>query len=269
MLRLIRRLLHRHAPASASASASAVAAPAEEHQRQLIQRAAQLEEIKAWNIMTPRVDIFALEDSLTLAQIAPQLGTIRYSRVPVYRENIDDISGVLYIRDAYQSLISGMRDVPLRDLAREPLIVPGSVPVRTLLREFQTRRIHLALVMDEYGGTDGLVTLEDVLEELVGEISDEKDVVHELITRVARNEIITSGDVDLREINHIFNTAFPQLEHRTLNGYLFEELGRVPETGEVLERDGVIIEVLAASETQLVRAHLTRTHEREPQAEKA
>lgn len=243
--------------------------PIEEHERQLIERAFRLDETKAWNIMTPRVDIFALEDSLTLAQIALQLGTIRYTRVPVYGENIDDITGVLYIRDAYQALINGLRDVPLKDLAREPLIVPGSISVIRLLREFQTRRIHMALVVDEYGGTDGLVTLEDALEELVGEIFDEKDVHIDLITRVSKHEIETAGDVDLREINHFFNTTFPQLEHRSLNGYLYEELGRVPESGEVLERDGVIIEVLEASETQLVRARLRRTAERASQTEKA
>jgi CBS domain containing-hemolysin-like protein len=232
--------------------------PIEEHERQLIERAFRLDETKAWNIMTPRVDIFALEGARTLAQIALELGTIRYSRVPVYGENIDDITGVLYVRDAYQALISGLRDVPLRDLAREPLIVPGSVSVTRLLREFQTRRIHLAVVVDEYGGTDGIVTLEDVLEELVGEIVDEKDIAEDLITRVSKTEIVASGEVDLREINHFFNTTFPQLEHRSLNGYLFEELGRVPETGEVLVRDDVVIEVLEASETQLVRARLRR-----------
>lgn len=242
--------------------------PIEEHERQLIERAFKLDETKAWNIMVPRVDIFALEDSKTLAQIALQLGTIRYTRVPVYGENIDDITGVLYIRDAYQALINGLRDIPLKELSREPLIVPGSISVTRLLQEFQTRRIHLAVVVDEYGGTDGLVTLEDVLEELVGEISDEKDIDLDLMTRVSKNEIVARGEVDLREINHFFNTAFPQLEHRSLNGYLFEELGRVPETGEVLERDGVIIEVLEASDTQLIRARLRRA-ERQPQIEKA
>lgn len=243
--------------------------PIEEHERQLIERAFRLDETKAWNIMTPRVDVFALEDSRTLSQIALQLGTIRYTRVPVYGENIDDITGVLYIRDAYQALINGLRDVPLKDLARDPLVVPGSISVIKLLREFQTRRIHMAVVVDEYGGTDGLVTLEDVLEELVGEIFDEKDDHIDLITRVSKHEIETAGDVDLREINHFFNTTFPQLEHRSLNGYLYEELGRVPETGEVLERDGVIIEVLEASETQLIRARLRRAAERATQTEKA
>jgi putative hemolysin len=248
---------------------NASSGPIEEHERQLIERAFRLDETKAWNIMTPRVDIFALEGSRTLAQVALELGSIRYSRVPVYGDNIDDISGVLYIRDAYQALISGLRDITLSELAREPLIVPGSISVTRLLREFQTRRIHLAVVMDEYGGTDGLVTLEDVLEELVGEIVDEKDVDEDLVTRISKNEIVATGEVDLREINHIFNTSFPQLEHRSLNGYLLEELGRVPETGEVLERDGVIIEVIEASDTQLVRARLRRAAERKPHIEKA
>src|SRR5688500_3553386 len=139
----------------------------EEHEREIIERAFRLDETKTWEIMTPRVDIFAWQDDARLADIALELGAVRYSRVPVYGESIDDITGVLYLRDAYTALISGQRDVQLRTLAREPLVVPGSVPLSKLLRDFQSRRIHLAVVVDEYGGTDGIVTLEDVLEELV------------------------------------------------------------------------------------------------------
>ena len=239
--------------------------PIEEHERQLIERAFRLDETKAWNIMTPRVDIFALPDSMTLAEVAQELDTFRHTRVPVYGENIDDITGIVYRHDVYHSLVRGHGDLTLRSLAREPLIVPGSISVTKLLGEFQTRRVHLAIVVDEYGGTDGLVTLEDVLEELVGEIADEKDVAEDLITRVSRTEIIAQGEADLREINNIFHTAFPQLEHRSLNGYLLEELGRVPEAGETLEREGVLIEVLEATETQVVRARLRRV----PQASTA
>jgi CBS domain containing-hemolysin-like protein len=183
---------------------------------------------------------------------------VRFSRVPVYGESIDDITGVLYLRDAYQALVTGQRDVPLRTLAREPLVVPGSLPLSRLLRDFQNRRIHLAVVVDEYGGTDGVVTLEDVLEELVGEIVDETDVAEDAFTRISRNEVLAWGDADLREINHYFNSALPQLEHRSLNGYLLEELGRVPEVGERLERDGLLIEVMEATETQVTRARLRR-----------
>jgi putative hemolysin len=234
------------------------AGPIEEHERQLIERAFRLDETKAWNIMTPRVDIFALEDSMTVAQLAQELDTFRHTRVPIYGENIDDITGIVYRDDVYKAIVKGPGDVTLRSLARQPLIVPGSISVTRLLREFQTRRIHLALVVDEYGGTDGLVTLEDVLEELVGEIDDEKDVAEDLITRVSRSEIIAQGEVDLREINQFFDTAFPQLEHRSLNGYVLEELGRVPDAGDTLEREGVVIEVLDATDTQILSARLRR-----------
>ena len=231
----------------------------EEHERQLIERAFRLDEMKAWEVMTPRVDMFAWPDSLTLASIAPQLPAVLYSRIPVYDETIDNVTGVLYLRDAHQALISGLRDVPLKQLAREPLVVPGSLSLTRLLKEFQTRRIHMAIVMDEYGGTDGLVTLEDVLEELVGEIADELEGPEEPpVIRISRNEIVAQGEADLREINHIFNTALPQLEHRSLNGYLLEEFGRVPEAGERLERDGIILDVLEATETQVLKVRLRR-----------
>jgi magnesium and cobalt exporter, CNNM family len=235
----------------------------EEQERQLIERVFRLDETRIWDIMTPRVDIFAWDESQALSQIASGLGRVSYSRVPVYRETIDNVTGVLYVRDAYQALLAGQRDVRLKQLAREPLIVPGSLPLTTLLRDFQTRRIHLAIVVDEYGGTDGLVTLEDVLEELVGEIVDETDVAYEPMVRVSRHEVLAAGDADLREINHFFNTALPHLEHRSLNGYLLEEFGRVPEAGERLEREGLDFEVLDASETQVLKARVRR---RSPEA---
>ncbi len=228
------------------------------HERELVERAFRMDDTKAWDIMTPRVDIFAWDGSLRLSEIAAELGITRYSRVPVYEETIDNVVGVLHVRDAYQALVGGQRDVTLRTLAREPLVVPGSLPLTRLLREFQNRRIHIAIVVDEYGGTDGLVTLEDVIEELVGEINDELDVAEESIIRVSKTEVVAMGDADLREINHYFNTTLPQLEHRSLNGYLLDELGRVPEPGEKVERDGVLIEVLEASETQVLRARLRR-----------
>jgi CBS domain containing-hemolysin-like protein len=230
----------------------------EEHERELIERAFRLDDTKTWEIMIPRVDIFAWQDSKRLIDIVPELGTVRYSRVPVYGESIDDITGVLYLRDVYQALIGGQRDVRLQALARDPLVVPGSLPLSRLLRDFQNRRIHMAVVVDEYGGTDGVVTLEDVLEELVGEIVDETDVDEDAVTRISRTEILAWGDTDLREINHFFNTTLPQLEHRSLNGYLLEEFGRVPQAGQRIEREDIVIEVMEATETQVTRARLRR-----------
>ncbi len=230
----------------------------EEHERRLIERAFQLDQTTAYDIMTPRVDMFAWPDTRTLSEIAPDLRSARYSRVPLYSESIDRITGVLHLRDAYMALISGQRDVELRALAREPFFVPGSVTLDKLLLDFQTRRIHLGIVIDEYGGVDGLIALEDILEELVGEIVDESDVAEEPIVRLSRNEILVDGSADLREINHFFNTSFPQLEHRSLNGYLLEVFGQVPEPGERISREGVVIEVTAATDTQVLRARIRR-----------
>ncbi|HSH44866.1 MAG TPA: hemolysin family protein [Longimicrobiales bacterium] len=230
----------------------------DEHEGQIIERAFRLDETRVWDIMTPRVDIFAWPDSLRLEEIASQFGSVPWSRVPVYDGSIDDVTGLLYLRDAYQALIAGRRDLPLRRLARQPLVVPGSLPLTRLLRDFQNRRIHLAMVVDEYGGIDGLVTLEDVIEELVGEIEDEMDVTEVSIVRVSRSEILAEGDTEIREINHIFNTALPMLKHRSLNGYLMEELGRTPRRGETLERQGLEIEVLETTETQVLRARIIR-----------
>lgn len=231
----------------------------DEQERQLVERAFRLDELRTWDVMTPRVDIFAWPDHLTLEEIVGELKNVPYSRVPVYRQTIDDITGILYLRDAYEAYAAGGREALLSQLSREPFFVPGSLPVMRLLRAFQARRIHMGIVTDEFGGTDGLVTLEDVLEELVGDIVDETDVPEEEpILRVSRNEIVVDGGVDLREINHAFNVSLPHLEHRSLNGYILEELGRVPDPGETMERAGLGIEILEATETQVVRARLKK-----------
>jgi putative hemolysin len=230
----------------------------DERERQIIERAFWLDEKRAWDVMTPRVEIFAWRSDRSLAEIADELPHVRYSRIPMFSGTIDDIVGLLYVRDAYQALLSGQRDLTLVQLARDPLIVPGSISLTKLLSEFQTRRIHMGIVIDEYGGTDGLVTLEDILEELVGEIVDETDIERQSIVRISRHEIEVEGGADLREINHFFNTAFPQLEHRSLNGYILDELGYVPDAGEEVERDGILIRIAEATDTQVQRARLIR-----------
>ncbi|MFV1986256.1 MAG: hemolysin family protein [Gemmatimonadota bacterium] len=230
----------------------------EEHERQLIEGAFTLDRRKAWEIMTPRVEVFAWPDDRTLAEVAPELPDVHYTRIPVYHGSLDHVTGVLYLRDAYQALLTGQRDVRLKTLAREPLFVPESVALIELLEQFRSRRIHLGVVVDEHGGIDGIVTLEDILEELVGEIVDETDEPEEPIVRINRNEVLVRGTADLREINHFFNTAFPILEHRSLNGYLLEEMGRVPEAGDSIERIGVRIEILKATGTQVTRVRLRR-----------
>ncbi|TVR56139.1 MAG: HlyC/CorC family transporter [Gemmatimonadales bacterium] len=232
----------------------------EEEEHELVERAFRMDELAAWDVMTPRVDIFAWKDSLTLEEVIPQLRNVPFSRVPVYGQSVDDITGILYVREAYAAYVAGKRDLLLSELSRDPLFVPGSLPLPRLLRDFQARRIHMGIVADEFGGTDGLVTLEDVIEELVGEIEDETDILEESFVRISRSELEVEGGIELREVNYVFNVSLPHLDHRSLNGFILEELGRVPDAGETLEIPGLQIEILDATETQVVRALLRKTH---------
>ena len=230
----------------------------DERERRLVEQAFLLDTTKARDAMTPRVEIFAWPETLTVGEIAAELRSLPYSRIPVYEDTVDRITGVVHLRDLYQAISSGRRLSTLRELAREPFVVPEMMPLSALLEEFQNRRIHLGIVVDEYGGTDGLITLEDILEELVGEIHDEVDIPEQQIVRLGRNKILVDASAELRDINHFFNTAFPIDEHRSLNGYLLHELGRVPARGEATELEGVRIEVLGASDTQITHCRLVR-----------
>jgi CBS domain containing-hemolysin-like protein len=229
-----------------------------EDEHLLVERAFRLDELTAWDVMTPRVDIFAWKDSLTLEEIIGELKSVPYSRVPVYKDTTDDISGILYVREAYEHYVDGRTTTTLSQLARDPLFVPGSLPLTRLLHQFQARRIHMGIIADEFGGTDGLATLEDILEELVGEIVDETDVDEEALVRISKTEVLAPGGIDVREINYAFNVALPQLGPRSLNGFLLEELGHVPVPGEIVERAGVKIETLTASDTQVLTTRLTK-----------
>ena len=230
----------------------------EESENLLVERAFRLDELTAWDAMVPRVDIFAWQEDLTLSEIIDGLPDVPYSRVPVYKDSVDDVTGILYVREAYERISQGMHDLKLHQISRTPFFVPGSLSLAQLMRDFQAKRIHMGIVADEFGGTDGLVTLEDVLEELVGEIRDETDVEEEEIRRVSRSQIECDAGVDVREINQALGVTLPKLEHRSLNGLILEELGHVPSVGEKLLCDDVRIEIIQATETQVIRALVTR-----------
>ena len=230
----------------------------EESENQLVERAFRLDELTAWDIMVPRVDIFAWKRELTVGDVLDGLEDLPYSRVPVYRKSVDDVTGIVLVRELYERVAAGQQDVKLAELSHEPFFVPGSLSCAQLLRDFQSRRIHMGLVADEFGGTDGLVTLEDVLEELVGEIHDETDVTEDEILRLSETQLECDAGVDVREINAALNVSLPKDEHRSLNGMILEELGHVPAQGDSFEAAGVRIDIVEASETQVLRARVTR-----------
>ena len=230
----------------------------EESENRLVERAFRLDELTAWDVMVPRVDIFSWKEERTLQDIVGELAEVPYSRVPVYRESVDDVTGIVYVREAYERFARGDREVTLGELAREPFFVPGSLSLTQLLQDFQARRIHLGIVADEFGGTDGLVTLEDIIEELVGEIRDETDLEEEEIVLISDGVVECDAGVDVRDLEDALDVALPKVEHRSLNGFILEELGRVPPAGESFERAGVRIDILEATETQVLRARLTK-----------
>lgn len=227
-------------------------------ENRLVERAFRLDETMTWDVMVPRVDIFAWSQDRTLLDVIEELSDVPHSRVPVYRDSVDDITGILYVREAYAAYAEGAREVSLGELARDPFFVPGSLPLTQLLQDFQARRIHMGIVADEFGGTDGLVTLEDVLEELVGEIRDETDQEEDEIVQISDHVVECDAGVDLRDLAERFEVPFESSEHRSLNGLILDELGSVPEQGQLLELSGTRIEILEASETQVLRARLTR-----------
>ncbi len=229
-----------------------------EEERQLVERAFRLDELSAWEIMTPRVDVFAWPDSLSLEEIVPELSSVPFSRVPVYGETVDDITGILSVREALERYVSGHGSTRLKEIAREPIFIPGSLSLTRCLRLFQIRRSHMGVVADEFGGTDGIVTLEDVVEELVGEIEDETDLPEVSLVQVSAHEAVCDGSADLRDLNKLLDLELPLEEHRSLNGLILEEAGRVPAAGEVLDLEGVRVEIMEASDTQVLRARLTR-----------
>lgn len=231
----------------------------EPRENRLVERAFRLDELVAWDVMTPRVDIFAWNEEQTLADIVEELTDVPYSRVPVYRESVDDIRGIVYVREVYEHFAKGERQTRLADLARAPFFVPGSSSCGQLLQDFQLRRIHMGIVADEFGGVDGLVTLEDVLEELVGEIHDETDLRdEEEIVRVAEDAVECLAGVDVRAVEEALGVSLPPGDHRSLNGFILDEMGQVPAPGESLTSDGVRIDIMEASDTQVLKAKVTR-----------
>jgi CBS domain containing-hemolysin-like protein len=155
-----------------------------------------------------------------------------HSRIPVYAETIDDVQGVLYAKDLLPYLREGRTDVPLKNILRQAYFIPETKKTSDLLSDLQQRRVHMAVVVDEYGGVAGLVTIEDLLEEIVGEIQDEYDTEEPFVEFVSDNEYIFDARVDLDDLNRLMNVELPTADSDTLGGFIYTELGKVPVVGD-------------------------------------
>src|SRR5439155_4654108 len=203
----------------------------EAEEEQMIHAVIELGERRLHEVMVPRIAIVALPASAGLDEAIDLVVDEGHSRIPVFEESIDQVIGILYAKDLLPILKNGAKDRPsLRTLLRPPVFVPESMTIDDLLHEFQRRKVHIAIVLDEYGGTAGLVTIEDLLEEIVGEIQDEYDVEEPMVVRLSEDEVRIDGRADVDELADAFETELgleDRAEYDTVGGLIFHRLGGV------------------------------------------
>lgn len=216
-------------------------------------------------VMTPRTDIEGLELTNDLALIRGVIRAEGHSRIPVYEGSLDSIVGVLYVKDLVGFLGEDPSKFTLAPILRQPIRVPEAKKVRDLLLDFQRNKVHMAIVIDEYGGTAGLVTIEDVLEEIVGEIQDEHEgtsVAPPPVTELSEGVVEVEGRFPLRELAGMLDAALPEdLPYETVAGHVLATVGRMPEPGTVAEADGLRFTVVASSRTAVTRVRVERIPE--------
>ncbi len=216
----------------------------EQDERQMIFSVFQFGDTLAREIMVPRIDVLALEAHTPLHQAVDVLLESGFSRVPVYEETVDNIIGLLYAKDLLRVWRQGDKTGSLRDMLRPARFTPEAKKVDDLLEEMQSQRIHQAIVVDEYGGVAGLVTLEDIIEEIFGEIQDEFDEAEEMLyQRISDEEYIFQARIDLDDFNEVMGSHLVKDEAETLGGLIYTRIGRVPKTGEQVEENGLLLTV--------------------------
>ena len=234
----------------------------EEQESRMIRGVFTLEDKTAREIMVPRLDIVAANMSQNLEEISRIIYGRGYSRIPIYRENMDDIVGIVTAKDVLKAISNGASK-RIEDLTRPPLFVPESKRLAELLAEMRASRNHIGIVIDEYGGTAGLVTIEDLLEEIVGEIRDEFDVAEPEIVRVSDDEVILNASAPTSVLQELFERDAESEEYDTVGGFLIHELGRLPAVGDEVQSGNLRLRVLSMAARRIKRLRIERKKKEE------
>jgi CBS domain containing-hemolysin-like protein len=230
----------------------------ESNEHEMISGVIRLDRTMAREIMVPRMDMVALDIEMPLVAALNVIVEGAHSRVPIYEDNVDHIAGLLYAKDLLRTLRDGRSEVPLRAVLRPAHFVPESMPVNELLQELQESKVHMAIVVDEYGGTAGVVTIEDVLEEIVGEIQDEYDVGEEpLVEQVNENEAVFDARVTVDDVNDALSVQLPH-ESDTLAGLVYRRLQKMPKVGDQVHLDGLTISVLSVAGRRIKKVRVSK-----------
>lgn len=217
-------------------------------------------------VMVPRIDIIALEIDTTLSAARSVFVESGHSRIPVYEDNIDNIKGLLYAKDLLR-LDGSQADKPIRDLMRKPFFVPESKRADVLLKELRANKVHMALVVDEYGGIAGLVTIEDLIEEIIGDIQDEYDIHEEAeYTQLGPDLYLIDAGMNLSDVNDLLEVELPTEDSDTLGGFLFTEFGHVPDVGETLEYGELTFRIESLDGRRIRKVRVTRAVAAPPDA---
>jgi len=209
-------------------------------------------------IMTPRVDIACIPKDSTIQKLRDLVIQAKHSRIPVYKDRIDNIEGIVIAKDLLEYADDKLKNNPIEPLVREVYFVPESMKVAELLKEFQRRKQKLAVVVDEHGGVSGLVTMEDLVEEIVGEIQDEYDMDKAQIIEKAPFDYVVSGDAEVEEIEELFDLEFAEEDYLTVGGLITHNLGRLPEKGEQLKIKGLSLEVLEVDQKRIKKLRIKK-----------
>lgn len=236
-------------------------------EKEMINNVFELNDKEVSEIMIHRTEMFALEDTMSVSEVSKKLieGEYRYSRIPVYNEDIDNIEGILYIKE----LLRANSNVKIKKLLKDTLFIPESKRINEVFKEMQKNKIHMAIVVDEYGGTAGVVTMEDILEEIVGDIYDEYDPVEEKYEKIDENTYIVDGQMSILDFEKLIGVKNIETEYDTVSGYLMELMDRVPteEENHVIETDKLVFKIEEFDDRRISKVKVCKINVSKPEDE--
>ena len=227
----------------------------EEEEREMIHSIIEFGDTTAKEVMTPRTSVFMLDAESTIDEVWDEIIESGYSRIPVYGEDLDEILGILYVKDLMSLAKKGNTNIPIKNVLREAYFVPDTKSIVEILDEFRTKQVHMAIILDEYGGTVGVLTIEDLIEEIIGEIKDEYDLHEEdEVEKVGESKYKVDARINIEDLNKELEIGIPESEdYESLGGYILDILGRVAEVDDIVSLDGVTMKVLEVDKTRVVK----------------
>jgi CBS domain containing-hemolysin-like protein len=227
----------------------------DDHQRLMISSMIEMKEFTARDIMIPRIDVSILKSNCTRTELNKFILNSTYSRIPVYEDTVDNIKGILHLKDIFSLFISNgtQKKLDLTKYLTEVYFVPESKKIIEILRDFQVKHLQFAVVVDEYGGFSGIVTMEDILEEIIGDIQDEFDEEQQSVKKLESNSYSIDARMDLQEFNETFNESLPESEVDTIGGFLIMHTGYIPKQNQIIKYQHFTFKILSKRRNSIIR----------------